>query len=566
MNPNSLFGSSQGGAFQAPSNTAKTSLFQSFGQQSSASQPQSMGFFQSAAFGQSNTFNQPSTLGNNNIFGQAPAFGQGSMFGQASTQPSTQPTMNQAPAFGQPSVGQSSSGFSGGSTPAFGQTSGSSQSSLFGQAPAFGQPSAFGQPPGFGQSSSGFGLSAGISKTVSGSTTTSGPSQPMSFGPSLFGQPLSTSATSSTFGTAQSVTQSRGFGSSEFSFKPSTEAVFKPIFSASPEPANPQATSGSSQLFGSSAPQTSSSAMESSTTSTTTTTTGFSLLSGAKTGLLGFSFSHPAAAPSITGQSNPLTTDNSSGSTSTLQFTFSQPAAPSSTNTKAATTQPTTPSSFSFSAKVLQPQTAPLFEATSFGQTSAFGDPKVKALISTEEKGADQESTGDGSIFARMSKSTKRKEDSVAPSASSESPVKEDVRPGGDAPRHPPKRALLRFRGPVAGLFGRAVSGLMKNTANPVRREIVNEGQQQASEWKDPKKEDSQAQSDHRSATPPRAQVPTREVLEKAEETGESCDITILIYVKLKYILACTCRQTCLKSQWLCFALQRVPSFQKSHL
>uniref|UniRef100_UPI003AAB6F8D germinal-center associated nuclear protein n=1 Tax=Centroberyx gerrardi TaxID=166262 RepID=UPI003AAB6F8D len=519
MNPNSLFGSSQGGAFQAPSNTNKAGMFQSFGQQNPSSQPQTMGFFQPAAFGQSSILNQPSPLGNT-MFGQAPAFGQSSVFGQSSTQPSTLPTMNQAPAFGQPTVGQTSSGFGSSAPPAFGQTSGPNQSSMFGQTPMFGQPSAFGQPSGFSQQTPGFGLPTGIPQTASGSTTTPAPPQSMGFGQPLFGQPLSTSVTSSTFGTAQSVTQSRGFGSSEFSFKPSNEVLFKPIFSASPEPANPQASSVSGQPFGSSVPQTSSSTMESSSS----TTTGFSLLTGPKTGQLGFSFSQPAAAPSISAQNNPLTTGNSSGSTTTpLQFTFSQPAAPSSSNTKAATTEPTTPSSFSFSAKVLQPQTAPLFEGASFGQTPAFGDPKAKAETSTEEKGIGQEGAGETNIFARLGKGTKRKDDPVAPSAGSEKPVKEeDVPAGGDMPRNPPKRPLLRLRGPVGALFGRAMSGLMKSTANPVRREAAKESQQQASEWGETESEDSQAQGDHQAATPPRAQAPTREVLEKAEESDSA--------------------------------------------
>ncbi|KAM3862155.1 germinal-center associated nuclear protein [Diretmus argenteus] len=521
MNPNSLFGSSQGRAFQAPSNSNnnnKAGMFQSFAQQSSSSQPQTMGFFQSAAFGQSPVLNPPPAHGNT-MFGQAPAFGQSSVFGQSSTQSSTLPTMNQAPVFAQPSGGPSSSGFGGGSTTsAFGQTGGSSQSSGCGQTPLFGQPSAFGQPSGFRQQTSGFGLSAGISQTAPGSTATPGPSQPMAFGQSLFGQPMSTSATSSTFAPALSGAQSRGLGTSEFSFKPSNEVLFKPIFNVSPEPANPQATSVSNQPFGSSTSQMSSSTMESS--SSTTTSTGFSLLT--KPGPPGFSFSQPAAAPSISAQSDSLTTGNSSGES--LQFTFSQPAAPSSTN--AATTQPTTPSSFSFSAKVLQPQTASILRGTSFGQTSAFafGEHKAKAETSTGERGtADQENTEEPNVFARLSKSTKRKEEPAVPSTVSEKPVnEEEVLAGEDAPRHPAKRPLMRFRGPGGGLFGRAMSGLLKNTANQERRKAVKESEQQASEWAETERADSQAQVDHQAATPPRAQAPTREVLEKAEESDSA--------------------------------------------
>ncbi|KAM4608580.1 germinal-center associated nuclear protein [Polymixia lowei] len=521
MNPNNLFGSSQGGAFQAPSNTNKTGLFQSFGQQTTSghSQPQTMGFFQSAAFGQPSILNQPPAVGNT-MFGQTPAFGQASVFGQSSVQSSTQPTMSQAPAFGQPNLGQSNSGFTGSTPPSFGQPSGSSQSSLFGQASTFGQPSAFGQPSGFGQPTLGFGHSTGISQTAPGSTASLGSSQPMNFAQSPFGQPLSTSVTSSTFATAQSVTQSRGFGKSEFNFKPSNEAVFKPIFSASPEPANPQVTSGSDQPFNSGASQTSSSTMESSGSGTTT---GFSLLTGAKSGPLDFNFSQPTVGPSISARKDPLTTGSSSDPTSTLQFTFSQPAAPSSTSTNPATTQPTTPSSFSFSAKVLQPQKVPLFGGANFGQTSAFGDPKAKVEAKTEERGTDQGSTGEANIFARLGKGIKRKEDPPALIASPEKPIKEEeVSIGGDVPRHPPKRPLVRPHGPAGGLFGRAVSGLKKTACYPVRREAAKENRQQASEWGEAERADSQAQGGHQATTPPRAQAPTREVLEKAEESDSA--------------------------------------------
>lgn len=514
MNPPNPFGSPQGGAFQAPSNTMKTGLFQSFGQQSSSNQPQTGGFYQPSAFG------QPSPHGNT-IFGQTPAFG------QSSTQPSSLPTVSHPPAFGQPSLGMNNSGFGSGTAPAFGQTSGPNQTSVFGQTPAFGQPSAFGQapgfsqqPPGFGKQTSGFGQQPsgfGNSQMASGSTTASGQPQPMGFGQSMFGQPSSTSVTTSVFGKAQSVTQSRGFGSSKFSFKPANEALFKPIFSASPEPANPQTTSMSSSPFGSSGSQTSISTMSSSSS----TTTGFPLLTGAKSGPLGFSFSQPAAAPSISAQNNPLTTGNSSGPSNNLQFTFSQPAAPSSSSTQESTTQPTTPSSFSFSAQAPLPQTTPLFGGTSFGQPSAFGDTKAKAENSTDEKGRNLEGQGDTNVFARLSKGTKRKEDLALPSSGSEKPAtEEDVPAEADSPRHPSKRPLVRSRGPPRGLFSRALSDLRRDGPNPVRREATKDSQQQA--WEETEGEEIQTQSDNLPATPPTAQALARDVPEKAEESDSA--------------------------------------------
>uniref|UniRef100_A0A3B4XZI5 Germinal-center associated nuclear protein n=1 Tax=Seriola lalandi dorsalis TaxID=1841481 RepID=A0A3B4XZI5_SERLL len=412
MNPPNPFGSPQGGAFQAPSNTMKTGLFQTFGQQSST-------------FGQS----------------------------------SAQPTISAAPAFG--------------------QTSGPNQSSVFGQTPAFGQTSAFGQAPGFGQQPSGF----GNSQMASGSTTVVGQPQPLGFGQPAFGQPSSTSVTTSAFGTAQSVTQSRAFAPSEFSFKPANEALFKPIFSASPEPANPQTTSMSSSPFGSSGNQTSTNTM-----STSSTATGFSLLTGDKPGSLGFSFSQPAAAPSIPALNNPPTTSNSGGPANTLQFTFSQPAPLSST--KASTTQPTTPSSFSFTAKAPLPQTTSLFGGTNFGHN-------LEALADTN-------------IFARFGKGTKRKDDPATPSSGPEKPAtEEDVSAETDSPRHPPKRPLMRSRGPTGGLFSRALSGLRRDGTNPVRREATKE---QGSKWDETGGEDVQGQGDDLTATPPAVQTLTREL------------------------------------------------------
>ncbi|KAI9535071.1 hypothetical protein NQZ68_007159 [Dissostichus eleginoides] len=545
-----------------------------------------MGFFQPSAFGQPSALSQPPSQGNA-IFGQTPAFG------QTSTQPPPQPTISQAPAFGQQALGMSSSGFGSGTAPAFGQTAAQNQSSpfgqtatqnqsspfgqtaaqnqslpfgqtaaqnqssafgqtaaqnqsspfgqtvtqtqsspfgqtatqnqsspfgqtvtqtqsspfgqtaaqnpnsVFGQTSSFGQASAFGQAPGFSQQPSAFGNSQ-----MSGSTTTTGQPQPPGFGQSVFGQPSSTSVTTSGFGTTPSVTQSRGFGSSKSTFKPANEALFKPIFSASPEPVNPQTTAMTSSPFGSTVSQTSSSSMGSSSTASV-----FSTKTGAQPGPPGFSFSQPAAAPSITTQNNPLTTDTSNAPSNPLKFTFSQPAAPSSSSTQASTNEPTTPSNFSFSATSLLPQAAPLFGGTNFGQPPAYSDIRAEA----EEKGSNLAETN---VFARLGKGTKRKEDLTAPSTGPEKPAtgeegeegEEDVH-GRDSPRQPSKRPLMRSRGPPVGLFGRALNCLRKDITHPVMREATKET------------ESVQAQADERAATPPAVQAPARDELETAEES-----------------------------------------------
>lgn len=493
MNPTNPFGSPQGGAFQAPNNAMKTGLLQSFGQQVSSNQTQPMGFYQTSAFGQ--------TPQGNTIFGQTPSFG------QPSTQPTSLPTVCQAPVFGQPTLGMSSSSFGSITTPAFGQTSG--QSSVFAQVPASGHSSVFGQPQGFGQQHSGF----GNSQTTPSSTSTLRQPQPLGFG-----QPPSTSVTSSVFGTAQSVTQSTGFGSSSFSFKPANEALFKPIFSASPEPAVPQSTSISNSPFGSSGSQTNTSTVSS---STTTNTTGFSLSTAVKSGPLGFSFAQPAAAPSIPPQNNPLTTGNSSCPSNTLQFTFSQPAAPSNSSIQAPTCQPTSPSSFSFTVKSPQCQVTPLFGGTTFGQPSHFG--QTKAETAADDKGIGFMGPVETNVFSRLSKGTKRKEDITVSSTSLVKPViKEDDAAETDSPRHPSKRPLMRSRRPEMGLFGRALSDIRKDGGSSGRPSALKEIQQQASTWEGTEREDIQAQSEDLPATTPTPQTQAREVVGDSEEAGET--------------------------------------------
>lgn len=224
MNPSNPFG---GGAFQVQGNNAKTGLFQSFGQQggSAASQPQSLGFFPRSAFG------QPAPHGNTG-FGQTPP-----AFGQSSVQPSSAAALPQAPGFGQaPAAALGSAGFGGGTAPAFGQPSGSNPSSAFGQVPTFGQASGFSkQPVNFGLQPSGF----GDAQMTSGPNPGAGQTQPLGFGQPLFGQPSATSVSTNTFGAVQSVTQSRGFDASGFTFKPSNEAPFQAHLQRQPRARQP---------------------------------------------------------------------------------------------------------------------------------------------------------------------------------------------------------------------------------------------------------------------------------------------------------------------------------------
>ncbi|XP_054620063.1 germinal-center associated nuclear protein [Dunckerocampus dactyliophorus] len=493
MNPTNPFGSPQGGGLQETS-TSNAALFQAFGQQTPSSVPQNANIFQSSAFGLPSASKQPSSHGTS-------IFGQSSSFGQQSTQSSSLP--NSTPVFSQPTVGASNVGF-GGSTP-FGSVSGTNQS--FGQTPAFGQPSVFGQGPGFGRKGTGFAAQAfGSTQLSSGSTTFLGQPQPLSFGQSVFGQPSTTSAPSSVFGTTQ--TQNSRFGS-EFSFKPANEALFKPIFSVSPEPTNPQTTSLSSSSFGSTAEKTSAGTVGSSST-----ITGFP---GAKSGSLGFSFSEPAAAPSLPVQNNPVTTSSNTGVSGALQFTFSQPAAPSSSSTNAPITQPKSVSTFTFSSKALQPQMAQLFGGTSIVHPSAFGEIKSKAESTSGHKAAQE---GDSNAFAPFRKGMKRREESATELSNTvaEAIADDDETPETSSPRQPPKRPLMRSRGPAVGLFSRALSGLRKDMTN-VARQGAKEMLQKKSQSQEMTSDHPQVLDEHPTASTCGAQTMSLGVPDKTEES-----------------------------------------------
>ncbi|XP_043987465.1 germinal-center associated nuclear protein isoform X2 [Gambusia affinis] len=387
-----------GSIFGQPS-TANQSATQSgsiFGQPSTANQPATQS---GSIFGQPSTANQPATQ-SGSIFGQPstanqPATQSGSIFGQLPAQ--AQPPMSKAPAFGQPPVETSSSAV------AFGLN----QSSVFGQSPSFVQPSAFGQHSDLGKAPPAFG-----SHLKPSGSTASNPS---------FVQPAS-----SEFSAPQNVNQNRGFGPPEFSFKPPNEAVFKPIFSGSPEPPSSRAPAPSGP------------------------SAGFSLLVGTKPPVFSC-FPQPAAPP-------PGPNPPSGGGSGGPQFSFTNPAAPPGPSS---TAEPTTPSSFSFTSSSLQTQPM-LFPP-------AFGDPKSE--FDPEDKEAPEPS-----VFTRLSKAAKRKDDLAA--SGPEKPGGEDdapTPPDADSPRPPAKRPVVRARGIAAGLFSRALSGIRKDQSNPVRREAPKE-------------------------------------------------------------------------------------------
>ncbi|XP_076858543.1 germinal-center associated nuclear protein [Brachyhypopomus gauderio] len=496
MNPSNMFGRQQGG-FQAQSNSGQSSsMFPTFGQQGTSSTTPNIGFGQPSTFGQPSAFSQQSVFGQ--VSGQTPVFSQTSSFGQSGgLGQSSFSSIAQAPGFGRPALGQETLGFGTPSastaqsqTPAFGQVSGFGQSSTFGQTSVFGQPT--------------FGLPSTNSQLATSSGSAGG-----SFGHSSFVQPSAFSfptVTSGSVVSGQNNAQTGGFGG-KFSFKPPNEAVFKPIFSVSPEPHNlqpaPPPPAPAPEPLGLPKPAASGSDSSGSGGSTV------SLFTGVKPSTLGFNFSHPGAAPSVSATGAKVSQTETLGGNG-LQFTFSQPANPSSnssgTNAPQPTTVPSNSSSFSFLTKVLQPQTEtkmPLFGGTG----TAFAQPTFGFRgLKQEERVGKEESTGE-SEFVSLGKGMKRKDEPPEPNANQGKSFKiEDVQGGADAPRHMSKRPLLKNRGAASGLFRNALSGLMKSSVKKENRPIT---------WSEGRPDPPDAGV---SVTPPRPQVPIRHVLEKAEK------------------------------------------------
>uniref|UniRef100_A0A672MLX2 Germinal-center associated nuclear protein n=1 Tax=Sinocyclocheilus grahami TaxID=75366 RepID=A0A672MLX2_SINGR len=456
MNPSDIFG-------RPPNNTNQPgNPFQSFAQQNPA---QGVGFGQPSVFSQP-AFGQPTPQPS--VFGQTPTFGQTSGLSQGLGQTSSFTFLGTAPAFGQSSLGQGTLGF-GLPPPSYSQATGQNQMSAFDQTSAFVQSSAFG-----------LSSSASQSLTSFSSTVTNQPS----FGQlSAFSVPTATSS-SSTGGRTDNPA-----GGNQFSFKPPNDAVFKPIFSVSPEPPSSHLSSASEPV-GSSKP----------VTSTTENSSSGSLFSCVKPSALGFSFSQPAAAPSVSFSNANFSQKEMLGGGSNIQFTFSQPANPSSSNMPAS--QPTTPSTFSFTAQSLQSQSDNKIPAFGTGIGSfGFGDPKTEAPQRTEDRAGDGQSSGGETAFVGFG--IKRKEEPVDPNAAKS----DSSEAGADGPRQPAKRPLLRSRGPAGGLFRNALSELMKSKVSPVKREDHL-----------PDRPDPPGPGSDVATTPPRSQAPT--VLKKAEEVS----------------------------------------------
>lgn len=396
------------------------------GQPTSDSQAQSFGFYQTSAFGQF------SSQGN-------------TFFGQLTTPMTSVTGGSQVTAFEQP--------LSQGVSSVFEQTTVKKTSSAFRLHPSLGVSSSE-VPSGFGKQpldSSQQPSSLGTSPEAFSSTSSSGPSAPLGLGQTVFGHPSSTSVTS-VFSTSSSGAENKGFTSTNFSFKPVRESLFKPIFGAGSDPQNSLMPTSS---FSTSESQTSSSTLNSNSKST-----NFFSSTGAKSMPGDFNFSQPSSAPSVSAQSNPLTTGNSS--TNAVQFTFAQPLLLSSTNNLTSTSQPTT-SSFNFLVKPSKPQATTVLKGTSFEQSSLFGDTKIHADANTDEKGQNLEDTH---LFTSVSRGTKRKEGRVVSNTGPEKSTNEDVAAEADSLARQTKRPLMRPRGPLGGIFSRAMSDLCRDGNN----------------------------------------------------------------------------------------------------
>ncbi len=476
MNPSNFFGRPQT-AFQAQNNTNQSgNPFQSLAQQNPA---QGVGFGQPSAFSQP-AFVQPTPQ--LSVFGQTPSFGQTGGLSQGLGQMSSFTLLETAPAFGQSSLGQGTLGF-GQPPPSYSQATGQNQMSAFDQAPAFGQSSAFG-----------LSSSASQSLTTFSNTVTNQHS---------FGQLSALSVPTATFSSSTGCRTDNPTGGNQFGFKPPNDAIFKPIFNISPEPPSSNLPSAS-ETVGSSKP----------VTSTMENSSSGSLFSCVKSSTPGFSFSQPAAAPSVSFSNANSSQKEMLGGGSSIQFTFSQPANPSSSSTAAS--EPTTPSSFSFTAQSLQSQSdnkIPVF-GTGIG-SFGFGVPKTESPQRMEDRAGDGQSSGEETAF--VVSGIKRKEEPVDPNATKS----DSSEVGADGPRQPAKRPVLRTRGPAGGLFRNALSELLKSKVSSVNREDHL-----------PDRPDPTGPGIDMATTPPRSQAPT--ILNKAEE------ICKLHYFSCDFLQECT--------------------------
>ncbi|XP_030643492.1 germinal-center associated nuclear protein [Chanos chanos] len=491
MNPSHIFGTPQS-AFQAPnSNNQSTGIFQSFGQQDSNTPTQNVGFAATPTFSQPSAFSQPSGFGppsgQTSVFGQASSFGQKPSFGQSdglpqgSGQSSTFPSMTQTSAFGAPAMELR------------GPPSFATSQPTFGSAHGFAPNATFSQPTAFRQQATGFGLSTSTSQ---GPSSSSGAGQSFGSNVSSFAQQPAPSQPSGLFSTAVS---SQSFGTTT-NFKPANEALFKPIFNASPEPTNPQPAPASVTF---------------SSTKTSVSVRRPRNQPSVREGIsavMDFSFSQPAAAPSISASGACLQkTETTSNSSSSLQFTFSQPANPSSSTSTVSkpSSEPVTPFSFNF---------APSASKSGFAS-------KPEASQIPAERGADQESAGAAGSFGSLGKGMKRKEESADPAASQAKAVKAENTQGGgggggaEAPRHPPKRPLLRMH-PAAGggVFRSVLSGLMKSAANQTNREHAKEAESPP-DWSQPERPDPPVPVSDVAGTATRAPAPAVATLDSTEKS-----------------------------------------------
>lgn len=442
---------------------------------------------------------QPTSDSQSQSFGfyQAPTFGQFSPQGNAF--------------FGQPTIPVTS-------------VSGGSQATAFGQSIAKKTISVFGSHSSFGGSSlvlSGIGKQRQDSSQQPSNLETSseafnsslGPSPTLSFGPTVFEHPPSTIVTTSVFSSSSTGAENKGFTSSNFSFKPVTESLFKPIFGAGPKT---QTSSMPDSTFGKSESQTTSSTLSGDSAST-----NFFSLPGAKSRSADFNFSQPSSSVSVTAQ-NTLTTGSSSANT--VEFTFSQPLPLSSSSGLPSTSKPTTPSSFSFSFKPSEPQKTKIFKGTSFDQSSLFGDTKINADASGDEKG---QNLVDTNLFTAFSRGTKRKEGALVSSTGLEKSTTNEGVPAAeaDSTAHLKKRSHMRFRGPLGGIFGRAVNDLCRDGNNSGATKVL----QQQLTLRETEKDQVQAQTNSSAATAPKD--PSQEsmnLLQKSEESGEMMCVRVV--------------------------------------
>lgn len=155
-------------------------------------------------------------------------------------------------------------------------------------------------------------------------------------------------------------------------------------------------------------------------------------------------------------------------------------------------------------------------------QSSLFGDTMIHADAGGDEKGQNPEDTN---LFTAFSRGTKRKEGTGVSSTGLEKSTTNEGAPAeADSTAQLTKRQHMRFRGPMGGVFGRALNDLCRDGNNPGGFQAT-KGTQQQLTVREPERDQVQAQTNSPPATVP--EDPSQQSMDQLQKPEESGEMTV---------------------------------------